>query len=83
MFPRRLPKDTIVYQCPECESRYLGEQRGDDCGIFCRRLGPGGPCPSCDEPVAVVDILPVIPAPNLRPKVDAISSVDEVEVASD
>ena len=58
VFPRRLPKDLIVYQCPQCEARYLGEQRCDDCQVFCRRLGPGGLCPHCDEPVAVVDLAP-------------------------
>lgn len=60
LFPRRLrlPKDLIVYQCPQCEARYLGEQRCDDCQVFCRRLGPGGLCPHCAEPVAVVDVAP-------------------------
>ena len=53
----RLPKTAIVYQCPECESRFLGQQRCDDCGVFMRRLGPGGPCPHCDEAVAVADLL--------------------------
>ena len=47
-----------VYECPSCETRLLGEQRCPDCGVFCRRLGLGGPCPHCDEPVLVVDILP-------------------------
>jgi hypothetical protein len=53
----RLPKTSIVYQCPECDSRYLGEQRCDDCGVWCQRLGPGGPCPHCDDPVAIADLL--------------------------
>ena len=62
--PRRLPKSVVVYQCPHCEARYLGIQRCEDCGAFCRRLGPGGPCPSCDEPVALSDLVATItPAP--------------------
>lgn len=47
-----------VYECPACETRLLGEQRRPDCGVFCRRLGLGGPCPHCDEPVLLADILP-------------------------
>jgi hypothetical protein len=54
--PRRLPKDCQIYQCPQCEGRYLGEQRCPDCGIFCRLLGPGGECPHCGEPVALEDL---------------------------
>jgi hypothetical protein len=52
-----LPKATIVYQCPECAARFLGEQRCGPCGVYCRRLGPGGPCPHCDDVVAIVDLL--------------------------
>jgi hypothetical protein len=47
-----------VYECPACETRLRGERRCPDCGIFCRRLGLGGPCPHCDEPVLVADLLP-------------------------
>ena len=50
-------KSDTVYQCPDCESRYLGEQRCDDCNTWCVRLGPGGLCPCCDEPVAIADIV--------------------------
>jgi hypothetical protein len=57
LLPRRLPKDVIVYVCPECETRYLGTQRCENCGAFCRRLGPGAPCPHCDEPVALSDLV--------------------------
>ena len=48
----------IVYQCPTCDTRYLGEQRCADCNQFCRRLGPGAPCPHCDEPVTIDDLAP-------------------------
>jgi hypothetical protein len=47
-----------VYECPTCETRLLGEQRCPDCHVFCRRLGLGGPCPHCGEPVLLADILP-------------------------
>jgi hypothetical protein len=52
--PRR---DHTIYECPECEQRLLGEQRCPDCGIFARRIGPGGPCPHCAEPVTIADLL--------------------------
>jgi hypothetical protein len=56
-FASRLPKTAIVYQCPACEVRMLGQQRCEECGVFGRRLGPGGPCPHCDELVAISDLL--------------------------
>jgi endogenous inhibitor of DNA gyrase (YacG/DUF329 family) len=55
--PARTPRPATVYECPACSARYLGEQRCPDCHLFCRRVGPGGPCPHCDEPVAVADLI--------------------------
>lgn len=55
--PRRSRREGTVYQCPVCEARFLGTQRCPECGVFCHRLGPGGPCPHCDEPVAVADLV--------------------------
>ena len=55
--PDRSPRPTTVYLCPTCETRFLSEQHCPDCNTFARRLGPGGPCPHCDEPVAVSDLL--------------------------
>ena len=52
--PRR---DYTIYECPACAQRLLGEQRCPDCGIFARRIGTGGPCPHCSEPVAITDLL--------------------------
>ena len=52
-------RDATIYQCPHCQERYLGQQRCDGCGTFCRRIGPGGPCPHCDEPVAIKDLITV------------------------
>ena len=54
--PKRLPMDCKIYQCPDCETRYLGQQRCEDCGAFCTLVGPGGECPHCGEPVAVEDL---------------------------
>jgi len=50
--PARPRRAGTVYACPTCDARYLGEQRCPDCNIFCHRVGFGGYCPSCDEPVA-------------------------------
>jgi hypothetical protein len=58
--PRRLPRSSVIYECPACEVRFLGQQRCDDCGVFCKRVGAGGLCPACEEPVAVADLLPEI-----------------------
>ncbi len=52
--PRR---EHTVYECPGCGERLLGEQRCPDCATFTRRIGPGGPCPHCDEPVAITDLI--------------------------
>jgi hypothetical protein len=56
--PSRAPRPATVYQCPVCDTRYLGQQWCPDCQRFCRRLGPGGPCPHCEEPVVLSDLLP-------------------------
>ena len=34
-----------VYQCPNCDTRYDGQQRCEDCNVFCTRIGTGGTCP--------------------------------------
>jgi len=55
--PPGVSRAATVYECPACGTRLLGEQRCADCNVFCRRVGPGGPCPHCEEPVAVADLL--------------------------
>lgn len=50
-------REHVVYECPECEARYLGEQRCDQCNRFCRRLGPGGNCPGCSDIITVDELL--------------------------
>ena len=54
---RSRPAGSRVYECPECEARFLGERRCPDCNRFCRALGPGGACPHCDEPVLISELL--------------------------
>ena len=51
-------RPSVVYQCPECDERYLDERRCPDCHLFTRRIGVGAPCPHCDEPVALTDLNP-------------------------
>jgi hypothetical protein len=46
-----------VYECPACEARFLGDQRCPDCHIFCRRIGLGGLCLHCDEPITLAELL--------------------------
>ena len=55
--PNGVPRLGTVYECPSCGSCYLREQRCPDCQLFCRRIGPGGRCPHCDEEVAVADLV--------------------------
>jgi hypothetical protein len=55
--PARSRRAGTVYECPTCAARYLGTQRCPECQVFCRRVGPGGLCPHCDEPVAVADLV--------------------------
>jgi hypothetical protein len=55
--PARVPRVATVYVCTECDTRYLGEQLCPDCHRFCKRLGAGGSCPHCYEPVAVADLI--------------------------
>ena len=50
-----------IYLCPSCENRYLGLQWCPDCNQPCTRVGLGGPCPHCDEPVAINDLFDTPP----------------------
>jgi len=55
--PDRQPQPSrTVYQCANCDTRALGRQRCNDCGAFMNRLGLGGLCPCCDEPVTIDEI---------------------------
>ena len=46
----------VVYECPGCGERLVGERRCPDCNVFCRRLGAGGCCPACGEIVCVDEL---------------------------
>jgi hypothetical protein len=50
-------RDITVYLCADCDQRYLGAQWCHDCQRPCTRVGLGGSCPHCDQPVAVDDII--------------------------
>lgn len=52
--PRR---PVTVYECDGCGTRALGEQYCEGCRTFMRRVGLGGDCPSCGEPVVVTEML--------------------------
>jgi len=45
-----------LYQCPDCETRYLAEQWCPDCSRPCQRLGAGGICPCCEEMITVEEL---------------------------
>jgi hypothetical protein len=67
--PSRVPRPATVYECPACGTRFLGQQRCPDCQQFCRRGGPAGLYPHCDEPVALTDLLPdAVPATREPPR---------------
>ncbi len=44
---RRGRRDVSVYQCPDCDQPYLGQQWCPDCQRPCLPLGYGGNCPYC------------------------------------
>ena len=46
-----------VYECDNCGTRTLGTQRCDECQTFMRRIGPGGLCPCCDEPITIHELI--------------------------
>jgi len=55
--PARPRRGYTVYECPDCGQLLAGEQRCGDCGTFARRVGPGGACPHCQEPVTLTELL--------------------------
>ena len=50
-------RQAAVYQCGECELRYLADQWCHDCNRPCRLVGYGGLCPCCEEPIAAGELL--------------------------
>ncbi len=58
MVPKGQPrKPMTVYACEGCGLRAVGEQRCEECQIFMRRVGLGGTCPNCEEPISVNELL--------------------------
>lgn len=56
--PAHRPRRPItVYECDNCGNRALGEQRCDHCSTSMRRVGIGGTCPACDDPVAITELV--------------------------
>jgi len=50
-------RDVTIYECPTCNTRFHGEQWCHDCNQPCTRVGLGGLCPHCDQPVAISDLI--------------------------
>ncbi len=48
----------VIYECPDCETRYLDERRCPDCHLFTRRIDAGPLDHLSDEPVALTDLNP-------------------------
>ena len=56
--PMARPRKAVtVYECEECGNRALGTQQCETCTKFMRRIGPGGICPCCTEPIAYEELL--------------------------
>jgi endogenous inhibitor of DNA gyrase (YacG/DUF329 family) len=55
--PARPRSRYTIYECPACGERRAGQQRCNDCSIFGNKIGIGGPCPHCSEPVTISDLL--------------------------
>lgn len=55
--PLRSRRESTVYECPDCETRFVGSQYCADYHTFARRVGPGGSCPNCDEALAISDLI--------------------------
>ena len=55
-------RPVTVYQCAGCGTRSVGRQRCQDCGAFMARVGFGGCCPHCEQPVAVDELLDLPPS---------------------
>ncbi len=60
--PARRRRAITVYSCPECDTRYFAEQWCPDCHQPCTRIGTGGLCPHCDEPITITDLTDQHPA---------------------
>ncbi|MDQ6848796.1 MAG: hypothetical protein M3070_02160 [Actinomycetota bacterium] len=50
-------RDVTIYECSDCGQRYHAQQWCQDCNRPCQRLGTGGPCPSCGDPITIDDLI--------------------------
>lgn len=50
------PSWSAIYECPNCKRRLLGDHRCPACNLFANRIGLGGPCPHCHQPVLLTDL---------------------------
>jgi endogenous inhibitor of DNA gyrase (YacG/DUF329 family) len=66
LLPAQTPRAETIYECGQCQTRYVGEQWCAECQRPCRRVGPGGPCPHCGEAVAVSDLMDLAPFSSPR-----------------
>jgi len=58
VIPAARPEGPITaYECDCCGERGLGDQRCGSCGTFMCRVGIGGCCRSCDEPITVKELV--------------------------
>ena len=55
--PRQPRRPITIYECATCDNRALGQQRCENCNTFMTRIGYGGLCPCCDEPIAINELL--------------------------
>jgi hypothetical protein len=49
-------RQAAIYQCGQCEQRYLADQWCHDCNRPCRLVGYGGPCLCCEEPITAAEL---------------------------
>ena len=55
--PAQPRRPITVYECDTCSTRTVGQQRCPDCNTFMRKIGHGGECPNCAEPIAITELL--------------------------
>jgi hypothetical protein len=55
---QRAVRAATVYECGQCGSQQLGQQRCLDCRVFGAAVGLGGACSHCDEILLLSDLLP-------------------------
>lgn len=74
----------VIYECSDCGERST-DRRCPDCNLFSRRLGDGGNCPNCDEPVLVQELFnPTHQAPPhtehlTGPAAELIAELDRID----